>query len=287
MFEELRGPKGFEALYQGRPCTTPIVLSTSQTGLDPQANQQYEKLKQAYSRNGRVFPIASDGNGISPFLIAGLSVPIFSSVLILIPGVSLSVGNYKYVIAWRVRSFQAESRQQEPFNGRLVTNGPPDNGQGRLSPPPAGAAWTGTSQDRLPIPAGADSMVYAQTEPTAPDTLADQVAYQVITDLKAPYVPPPVFAGFASGQIAYGEMTQGLLANPGITDSLVSHVPIMTRSLGNELCVLVYREAIGELDTWNFEAGGVDVNIPTYYGAGNPRTGSRSAGILVNTGVAP
>lgn len=287
MFDELRGPKGFESLYQGKSCSIPIVLSIRESGLDKQAEVQYERLRNAFLANGSSFPVAADGNGISPFLIAGLRVPQNSSVLILIPGINLPGDNrYKYVLAWRIRSF-ASSEENAPFHGRLSTLGPTDDGSLRFFPPVGGPAWTGKAQDRLPLPGGGDSLVYAQTEPTAPDTLAQQVCFQVISQVKYPFVASPIFPGFTPSQFAYGELSQGLVKDPSPTDSLVSHVPIVTRAMGDELCVLVFRDAIGPSVNWDFLAGGTDELIGAFYGRGSARTGAKNIGVMVATGVQP
>ncbi len=277
---------GFTELYQGRPCTTPIVLSTERTGLDPRASLQFGILNEAFRRNGGVYPIAADGSGVSPFLVAGIPVPMYASVTLLIPGVSSSV-SYKYAIYWRVRSFETAADAQNPFHGENSEPGPTDDGSNKLSPPAGGAAWSGTSTVRFPIVASGDSLVYAQTEPGVLDTYAEQNLYQVITVPDQPYVPPPIFPGFGSSQIAYGDISQGLTQNPGVLTGAVRHIPIITRAFGDEMVVTVFRDSVDGSPNWDFSPGGADVNFPTFYGQGQARTGATGKGILVFTGVAP
>jgi len=286
MSRELRAPKGFEKIYQGVPCTTPIVLSTRMDGLDPRASLQFGKLNEAFRRNGGVYPINSDGSGVSPFLVAGFAVPMYASVTLLIPAVSSSV-NYKYAIYWRIRSFETAADEQNPFHGQNSEPGPTDDGSNKLNPPAGGAAWSGTSTQRFPIVASGDSLAYAQTEPGALDTYAEQNLYQVITVPDQPYVPPPIFPGFSSGQVAYGDISQGLTQNPSVLDGVVRHIPIITRAFGDEMVVTVFRDSVDGAPNWNFNVGGLDDNFPTFYGQGNERTGATGKGILVFTGVAP
>lgn len=211
----------------------------------------------------------------------------YSSVTLLIPGVSSSV-TYKYVIYWRVRSFETAAGDRVPFHGDNSEPGPTDDGSNKLSPPAGGAAWSGTSTARFPIVAAGDSLMYAQTEPGVLDTYAEQNLYQVITVPDQPYVPPPIFPGFSAAQIAYGDISQGLTQNPSVLNGVVRHIPVITRAFGDEMVVMVFREPAGELfANWDFGPGGADVEFPTFYGQGQARTGATGKGILVFTGVAP
>ncbi len=286
MSRELRAPFGFTSLYQGVACTTPIVLSTTKDGLDPRASLQLGILKEGFRRNGGTYPIAADGSGVSPFLVAGLPVPMYSSVTLLIPGIS-GVVNYKYVLYWRVRTFETAAEVQDPFHGVNSEPGPTDNGSGKIQPPPGGPIWSGTSTKRFPLIAAGDSLMYAQDEPSGLETYAEQNLYQVITVLERPVIPPPIFPGFTSAQTAYGDISQGLTQDPTNTTGAVRHIPMITRAFGDEMIVMAFREAIDGAPNWNFNAGGADEDFPIFYGPGRSRDGVKSKGILVFTGVAP
>lgn len=287
MSTELRAPVGFTKLYQGVSCTTPIVLSSTPDGLDPRASLQLGILREAFRKNGNTFPIPADGSGVSPFLVAGVPVPLFASVLLLIPGVSSFV-TYKYAIYWRIRSFETAATDRNPFHGQNSEPGPTDDGRNKLSPPPGGAAWSGSSTIRYPIIAAGDSLMYAQDEPGVLDTYANQNLYQVITLPDQPYVPAPIFNGFTTGQVALGDVSQGLTTNPDGITGAVKHIPMITRSFGDEMVVLVFRDPVDGAPNWDFEAAGADADFPVYYGdKGRVRDGVKSKGILVFTGVAP
>lgn len=291
MFVELRAPKGFQEIYQGLSADIPIVLSATEDGLDPRASQHLSLLKNEFSKNGGTFPINdAKGNGISPFLVAGIPVPLFSSVLLVIPAINAggdSTPPYRYALYWRIRTFATAANERNPFHGTNTRLGPTDNGQNRFDPPIGGPAWSGSSIQRFPIIASGDSLMYAQTEPTAIDAYALQNNYQVITVPDQPYVAPPRFRGFTSTQQALGEVSQGLTQNPNFLTGAPKHVPMITRSFGDELVVLVFRESTDASPNWDFENAGVDADFPIFYGDGRSRDGVKSLGLLVSTGVAP
>lgn len=292
MFTELRAPNGFESIYQGVSATTPVVLSPRSTGLDQLAEDQLSKLKNAYRTTG-AFPIASDGNGISPYLVAGVPVPMLSTVTLLIPGVTPGVATdpptrYRYALVWRMRTFATAAAGNKPFHGKNSSLGLPDDGSNKFSPMTGGPAWSGTSVDRYPIVAAGDSMDYVQTEPSSTGTLAEEVIFETLTVIDPPSLARPIFPGFYSGQVAYGDVSQGITENPSAASSAVRHVAVTRRAYGDELVVLVYRNAVSEFSLgWDFTPGGADASFLEFYGQGNTRTGQRNAGLFVSTGVAP
>lgn len=287
-FTELRGPVGFESLYQGQSCTIPIILSTSETGLDQDAGAQFGRLKQVYSQNGKQYPIVASGEGISPYLICGLPVPAMSTALIWIPALETSVSNpaYQYQFIWRIRSFKTAGSRRRPFHGRNSRPGPEDSGQNNYIPALGTAAWTGASALRYPILAAEDTLVYAQTEPTGGASAEANVYWLRNTPhINSDYVPPFV-QSIDGANFAYGQVSQGLLPNP--TYGIPSHLPVTTMCKGDELCILVSRPAAGELSTWNFN--GIDSSISSIYGRGILVNGAYvqiNAGIMVATGVTP
>lgn len=288
-FTELRGPVGFESLYQGQSCTIPIILSTSLTGLDPDAEAQVGRLQQVYSQNGKQYPIVASGEGISPYLICGLPVPAMATALIWIPSLEVSISNpaYQYQFIWRIRSFRTAGQKRRPFHGRNSRPGPEDSGQNNYIPALGTAAWTGASALRYPILAAEDTLTYAQAEPAAGSS-AEANVYWVRNSphIGADYVPPVVRA-LDGTKVAYGQVSQGIIPDP--TYGVPSHFPITTMCKGDELCILVSRQAAGEGSAnWNFN--GIDASISTVYGRGVQVNGQYvqvNAGIMVATGVTP
>lgn len=292
MFTELRAPDGFVDLYQGVSASTPIVLSARKSGLDPTAEAALAKLKGAY-RSNPSFPIAAEGNGISPFLVAGTPVPLYSTVTLLIPGVQPGAATdppirYKYILAWRMRTFATASLGRAPFHGRNSALGLSDDGSNKFSPAIGGPAWSGTAVDRYPVVAAGDSMDYVQTEPSSTGTLAEDNMFEIVSVIDPPSVNRPIFPGFSAGQVAYGDVSQGITQNPSASSSAVRHVAVTRRAYADELVVMVYRNTDGEFTLeWDFSPSGVDADFLTFYGSGNARSGERNAGIFVTTGVAP
>lgn len=291
MTTELRAPLGFENLYQGVTCDTPIILSPSSSGLDPGAEATFSALKNEFNKT-KSYPINSDAeNGIGPFLIAGTPVPMYSSVCLQIPAILATKGDsfvpYVYRIIWRVRTYATSQRGNgSPFHGRNSSPGPSFNGQGQVfNPAPGGAVWSGKCQTRLPVYGADNSIVYAQTEPTTQDAAFQNVYTSLSRVIKVNQETNdklPILPAFESGQYARADITQGFSSTVG---GHVSHISYLERSLGDELCVLVWREPTGEDDTWDF--GGSDADFPFFYSRNKPGDRGRGYGLIVNTGLAP
>jgi len=288
-FTELRGPEGFESLYQGQPCTTPIILSASESGLDPEADAQFGRLKQVYSQNGKQYPIVASGEGISPYLICGLPVPAMATALIWIPALEISVSNpaYQYQFIWRIRSFSTAGTKRRPFHSRNSRPGPEDSGQNNYVPALLTDAWNGASTIRFPILAAEDTLVYAQAEPTGGASAEANVYWLRNTPhIESDYFPPIVRA-LDGTRVAYGQVSQGLIPDP--TYGIPSHLPVTTMCKGDELCVLVSRPSGGAgAATWDF--AGIDSSVSKIYGRGIDVNGAYvkiNAGVMVATGVTP
>ncbi len=291
MATELRAPKGFAALYEGRSCDIPVVLSPYASGLDPQAEKTLAALKNEYNKN-KSYPIQSNfENGVGPFLIGGVPVPMYSSVALHVPSILALVADayrpYTYVLIWRVRTFATSvSGNGVPFHARNSSPGPNFDGQGQVvNPAPGGAVWSGKCQTRFPIYAANNSIVYAQSEPTTNDAAFQNVYAsfsRVIRVDSQTNTELPLFNAFEPGQYATGEITQGFSSTVA---GKCSHITYLERAMGDELCVLVYREPAAEGDSWNF--GGTDASFLNFYSQDIASNRGRNYGILVNTGAAP
>jgi len=289
-FTELRGPVGFESIYQGLPSTTPIILSDRPSGLDPDAEQQLGLLKNVYSQNGRVYPIVATGEGVSPYLIAGLPVPAMATALLWLPPLrsSPAVPNYQYQIIWRIRSFQTLRSKRRPFHGKNNKPGPSDSGKNNYLPPLGGPAWTGASQNRLPILAAEDTLTYAQAEPTVTG-VAEQNLYWsnlVPIPLGKATATAPVLRSLDGTTVVSGQVGQGILPNP--PSAPPTHTCTTTLCKGDEMCVLVSRPTSIDAPTWDFE--GNDINVSRILGRGLLVSGAYiiiHAGVMVATGVSP
>lgn len=289
IFAQLRGYDGFEEIYSGRSVAYPIPLSTKSNGLDPDAAEEYQKLLSGYRSNGGSFPIGGvNGNGYSPFLLAGLPVPLYSTVTAWLPPLNITANNpkYQYQFVWRMRNAQTALGKGIPFHGQNNGFGFRDSGENNfLVGGPAGPAWLGTAQDRFQLIASEDSLLYAQTEPTG-GAIADKNLYWVQTvPASATQYLPPLLPGFAAGQVAYGQISQGLV--PDGTYGAPSHIPVTLRAMGDELIVMVNRTA-GAAANWNFAT--VDLAVSQVLGRGiliGSTYEKVNAGVLITTGVAP
>lgn len=289
MGTELRAPKGFADIYQGQSCDVPVILSPSESGMDPQAEKTFAALKNEYNKT-KTFPIPSDfSNGISPFLIAGTPVPMFASVALHIPCVLADKGEtqqpYIYRLIWRVRTFATSvASNGGPFHVRNAKDGPSYNGDGQLQNPLVGPAWSGACTRRLPIYGADNSLVYAQTEPTTNDASFQNVYASYSRPIKVDASgnsKKPILPAFVAGQYALADVVQGFRET--ISEN-VDHVTYLERSMGDELCVLVYREPSGPADVWDFTDD--DSAFLRYYSR-DLTSRNRNYGLLVNTGVAP
>lgn len=294
IFTELKAPKGFATIYQGKDCTVPVALTYQLDGLDEKAGEMRSALASALAQSGNVYPIQSNfGSGISPFLVGGLPVPIYSTVDIHIPAIGLVIpeygfDTYNYRLIWRIRSFQtsqvAGSARAKPFHAPNTSPGPNYDGTGQLSGV-AGAAWQGKCEERFQVYAAYNGLAYAQAEPT--EDASFQNVYPNFTKVIRINNPDnnesPIFAGFTPGQVAKGDIVQGFSDTPSFE---VKHVCFPERALGDELVVLVSRTPRNEASsTWNFT--GTDATFLEHYSRDLTRDRSKSYGILIATGVAP
>src|SRR5882757_2313588 len=144
MFQIVRPPNNFEAVYQGQAGTIPIAFPGT---LDPQAGQA----------------------GFAETLLAGISMPLGARVNIQIPmtiDMYTSEPDYAYQFLWRVRN-------QQTLTDAVLAGRPPgayhlpskELGRNEVQGDPAAT--------RFFIPAASDIEIFEQTEPvcTGPGTL--------------------------------------------------------------------------------------------------------------------
>lgn len=288
MFTELRGPEGFEGWYQGEVVDSPIPLTPLADGLEERAAQMRSTLKAAAGQTPS-YPISANGNGIDPFLVAGVPTPLGSTVLLWLPQLNINSESlqYNFRLIWRIRNFEQLLATRKPFHGRNNDDGPSDDGSNRFTPAIGGAAWSAAAGVRLPIVCAQETIIYAQTEP-AQGVVAPQNAYSTryVVDSDLDF-EPPIFPGFSSGQLVNAMVSQGLGANPAYGSPTHSVIPVMAK--GDELVVLLSRASTGVLDnTWDFT--GADSLVSYYLGRGYP-VGTEyikmPLGVYVATGVSP
>lgn len=293
MFRQLRGPKGFEALYQGKSVIYPIAITPTETGLDPLATEQYQRAQAAYAQNGGAYPFSVNGEGTSPWLVAGVSVPMNATATVWFPVLTLGANgiNYRLQLIWRIRSqstAQSVTGDLIPYHGTADNPGPTDDGSNNFfSGGPAGPAWSGDSALlRYPILAAQETMLYPQVEPTT-QVLAQANAWGSVTvPQRNDAYQPPLFPGFAAGEIAYGEIVQGLEQDPSFMGP--THVVQELKCRGDELVILLNRDATDDDPTWDFSSSGVDALVSRYLGQGllgNGRVIPINAGVMIATGV--
>lgn len=300
---ELRGYDGFESVYQGQAASIPIPLTPAKypDGLDPQASEQFGTIKRAVLANGGAYPVAASGNGIHPFLIGALPVPMGATAIIWIPQLEAADDGdeegYNWFFVWRMRSAQVNQQgETRPFNNAYNRPGATDNGRNDLSPA-ATVKWSGAAIDRFIMPAAIEVMRYVQTEPTigGGGPSFDQSWWNAtrIPTTTMPYFglfPGPLYPDTAT---SLGQATgnQGLLTNPGNGLSSTALHACMTRlCMGNEFFMLIQKR--GSVDaTWDF--AGADANVSYVLGRGTPNAAGdgyvklTGAGVLVGTGTSP
>lgn len=260
----LRPFSGFEGIYQGQACTTPLMFTQGGEALDPLAGTP----------------------GYSPKLVRGLSVPYGARVSIWLPAIvgskplpSLDVWYYHWVISWRLRNVYDFRQRRIPFHYPKQGPGQPDT----LNPAPTA---------RVVIPAASNPIIYTQTQssPTGQDitsALATDVAASTAINRTLPLLP--------DGTLGYFQ--QGVL-NPATWGASgagsVLYIPYEVQAQGDELLIGVSRSATADSpvqnpDTeiaWGFAAGEVDARFSDMFGVGSG-SAYEDVGVYVLAGSAP
>lgn len=259
----LRPFDGFEAVYQGKAITIPIVFPGT---LDDDAGKP----------------------GFSPYLLAGLPVPLGAKMQLWFPAVAgladgQPVYDYRYVLTWRLRNVGDFQRRRLPYHLKKESNGAPDTW----------LAGSASSPDNLfVLPAATETVLYQQPEAppstgivTSPgfgfgnlrseavDVPSDLLETAVTAGL--PLLPPnsaPNFANAfpqpptASGQTPLGAFQQGVI-DPAVSNLAPYPLfrPYFTVAKGDELIISCYRNnSPNSAIAWDFAA--TDQQFSNLYG---------------------
>lgn len=240
----------FEGTYQGVAGSTPIAMPGV---LDPNAGTP----------------------GYSPNLVAGLSVPLGSRVLVWVPQFCF-IPVYVYYFIWRMRSLRdfrnpAKGKPRGAYHIPLQRSGAPDTS-------------SGTAEPRVQIPAAVKVLAFEQAEPTqfCADGLVNIRREDLISQM-SPGAAPLI----ANGEV--GVIQQGILDPGNGTVGGVASAPIFfpfwMDAEGDELMVQVFKQAG---TAWDFTDPNEDQVFSDIYGTGNGAHESfPGSGILVFTGTNP
>ena len=307
MFDQLRGYDGFESVYQGKPVAHPIVLSPRPSGIDAVAETPNKQFLDAMAA-GQAFPVGTVGastTGLDPYLVAGLPVPMFSTVLLYLPLIAAARARglftpYQFRIYWRMRSFETQrNNSPQPFHGRNSSFGPDNNGRFATDPAVNNGIYTENLAKRYPMIVACEPIRYIQAEPTN-DARGPGVSHLrqslTMTFGDASDIASPLFPTFVDTlgitRTPYGQMGQGLVgASPLV--GFPSHIVQTTMAKGDEMFITVTRDEDSDLgeDPWDFSPSGPDYALSAFLGRGIALGDGIyqrvDAGVFVSTGLAP
>ena len=290
-FETLRGYTDFEDVYQGAPCTNPIVLSTQASGLDPAALIAYQRQVAQFAQGAST---ASAGDGISPFLVAGMPVPLGSLVCFYLPFLATAGevpnGTHRYAIAWRLRSAQHFQDTGDPFHSRNDNFGPDDNGGSDVQPF-GPAKFSGPALARKIVPVCWENVRYVNPAPTFSQVMADLAREDMFAASFAPagyaIIDSPLYKAYSPTTVGLGNISQGLVPNPGSLGIAPQWQPLFPQAKGDECVLLVYRQPnpgpFGSV--WDFN--GEDLSVSGFFGRRgytNPQGPLPGLGAYLGTG---
>lgn len=235
----LKPPRDFEDAYQGLDAAEiPIAIPGT---LDFRAGER----------------------GFDPQLMAGISIPLGSRLLLWLPQ-SLSVEGiptvpYIYRILWRLRS-QSDSAEARARN--LTREGNPQGGlSGHLPtqlkgiPADDGAAPGDPDQERVVIPCALSTIAYEQTEPGgAFDDATTNLRGERLSVRGQSYFPPGEAPILVNDPTLKAVASQGVYPFPATPPGLnggPTYIPFETDALGDEYIILVTRDP-GTTDLWDF-----------------------------------
>lgn len=268
----LKPPTNFEDAYQGLNSTNvPIAIPGT---LDFRAGTR----------------------GFDPQLLAGVSIPLGSRLLLWIPQSFADVGEgfpgdaYDYRILWRLRSqADAQLADQQQLGPENPQRGIVGHLQQQYAGIPAdnGMAPNDPTQERVVIPAALTSVAYGQTEPGGDST--DGVTHlrgERLSVRGEGYGPNPQQAPLVNNNPGLlgvvGQGTQPFpLANLGRLSGPI-YLPFETDAFGDEYLILVTRGTLGA-STWDFT--GADRHFSSIFGTdGGTRAPVAGVGIYAMTG---
>lgn len=248
----------FEKVYQGKPSTVPIAFPGT---LDLNAGKP----------------------GYDPNLLAALSVPLGSRVLIWIP-LTLSGENvspvYQYQIVWRLQTvtsfIQGQSTGQvsneQSYSSYHLGVGPYGQPESLLDP----------ATKRYFLPGAVRTMGFPQTEPSDGAPAVTHLLGQVLQPLASPvWTQPYTPAG------GLGTFQQGVYPEPGGNETGPSFMVYSFPAEGDELMILATRINPTDGQTWDFTSSepGDGSFSETYGDSNGASNASPFTAILVMTGT--
>lgn len=248
MFEVLKPVENFEALYQGVAGTRPIAFPG---GLDPDAGKE----------------------GFDDFLLAGLSVPLGSRLLVQIPmtiDLYTPVAGYAYQFIWRTRnqstlaSAIASGRQVAAYHLPAI-----EPGRKEIQGFPGG--------NRIFIPGASDVEVFEESEPSSGAATLNVRQQRYVPQITSSWVQPLTPSGAAGvwQQGAYQFSSNVECAGP-------SWLPLWFDASGDEMMILAYKVNSGV--AWDFT--GVDKAFSNTYGTNaSALPDNPNIGIIVSSGT--
>jgi hypothetical protein len=250
---------GFEAVYQGKPASTPIAIPG---GRDPRAGQP----------------------GYDPNLIEGIPVPLGSRIILWIPQTpnpQQGSQEYAYRVVWRYRNLSDYRNPgrvdiaRPPFHIPRQTPGAPDTTVG--------------TQQRVVIPASYRVVADEQTEAPLTDGRVNlhvedvAIVGQQLIDVVRPLLP--------DGSVA--TIQQGILdpaTNP-VPAPVPLFLPFQFDAEGDEMLIFAVRATLSGSPPppWDFTSpNGADFPFSNIYGTGGgTHANFAEVGILMVTGTNP
>jgi hypothetical protein len=281
-----------------------VVLADAQFTL-ARVLRPFDAFENIYQGQETGIPIAFPGvldadagtPGFSPYLLAGLEVPLGAKVQIWFPVVSYggeltlnppTIVPYTYQLHWRMRNVADFRSRRKPYHLGKQTGGAAD---------PTGTP-SGQSVERLLLPSCLETVLYQQPEPSDAPAVANLRGTTItvpgdgilsaVTGYGRPLLPVGVPPPPGGGQ-AFGQYEQGV-ADPGFMDQATLSIfrAYFTIAKGDELSITVNPIAARVGGTWDFAAE--DQGFSNLYGtnvAGPPHPAFPDMGIYVWTGSNP
>ncbi len=253
LFQAVRPPKNFEAIYQGLDGTIPIAFPGT---LDPNAG------KPGYAAN----------------LLAGIPVPFGGRLCVQIPMVIdmyTSEPNYAYQFLWRTRNQQAYVD--------AITSGRSAPGFHLPSEQPGrNEVQTIADSDRFFIPGSNDVEIFESAAPVGAGAATLTIRQQIyIPQLADSWVQPKTPAG------GNGVWQQGVYQySNNVNCSGPTYFPIWIDVGGDELMILAYKLPIDESPVAAWDFSGADLGFSNTYGNnGGALPINPNVGILVASGT--
>lgn len=259
----LRPYDGFEAVYQGQPASTPIMLSEV---VDPPGGDPLDPSA------------ATRDAGYSSRLVRGLDVPMGSRVLVWLPQISAivaapsTIARYQWTFIWRLRNVYDYRNSRTPYHFPKQAAGVPETG--------------GDAGPRVIIPAATQTLPYSQSpEPAGNSGVLTNLRNEAVTT-GASVIAAPLLPGGTTGIIQQG------LGDPNIFPAIGRPIYQLheVQACGDELLIGLTR-ATDVTPNWDFNTPLLqDWQVRLYLGDPSSFPPARQipdVGVYVMTGSAP